>query len=139
MQKRKTMDLQQSEIIINYLTNKYGEPEKKRVKFSFLRWSLHLFNLTHNCLKLKKTCLLYWILSVWQYNKSFIKVISLMNLDDELEWQTVLSIMMVTREGSNYQGRYWPQKVKVIWPCFGPWSWPIWVRTLTGGLSLTLT
>lgn len=37
LQKRMTMDLQQSEIIINYLTNKYGEPEKKRVKFSFLQ------------------------------------------------------------------------------------------------------
>lgn len=33
LQKQMT-DLQQSEIIINYFTNKYGEPEKKGVKFS---------------------------------------------------------------------------------------------------------
>lgn len=34
LQKRMALDLQQSEIILNYLTSKYGEPEKKRAKFS---------------------------------------------------------------------------------------------------------
>lgn len=35
LQKRIVQDMQQSEIIVNYLTDKYeDEPEKKRVKFS---------------------------------------------------------------------------------------------------------
>lgn len=35
LQKRIVQDMQQSEIIVNYPTDKYGdEPEKKRVKFS---------------------------------------------------------------------------------------------------------
>lgn len=34
LQKRMALDLQQSEIILNYLTAKYGEPAKKRAKSS---------------------------------------------------------------------------------------------------------
>lgn len=40
LQKRIFMDMQQSEIILNYLADKYTddhEPEKKRVKFSTIR------------------------------------------------------------------------------------------------------
>lgn len=88
-----TMDLQQSEIIIIYLANKYGEPDKNRVN------------------------------------------------------------VMVTSDGSNYQGRHWTQIVKLtflsfsvivafriltsegvplgVWPCLWPWYWPIWVRSFT--------
>ena len=39
LQKRILEHMQQSEIIVNYLTDKYdSEPEKKRVKFSSLKW-----------------------------------------------------------------------------------------------------
>lgn len=37
LQKRMALDLQQSEIILNYLTAKYGEPAKKRAKSSSSR------------------------------------------------------------------------------------------------------
>lgn len=39
LQKRIMKDIEQSEIIVNYLTDKYGggEPEKKRAKFISLR------------------------------------------------------------------------------------------------------
>lgn len=39
LQKRIMQDMEQSEIIVNYLTDKYGgdEPEKKRAKFISLR------------------------------------------------------------------------------------------------------
>ena len=38
LQKRIFMDMQQSEIILNHLAEKYtDEPEKKRVKFSIIR------------------------------------------------------------------------------------------------------
>lgn len=38
LQKRIFMDMQQSEIIVNYLTEKYtDEPENKQVKFSTIR------------------------------------------------------------------------------------------------------
>lgn len=37
LQKRMSDDMEQSEIIINYLADKYGEPEKKRVKFTTLQ------------------------------------------------------------------------------------------------------
>lgn len=39
LQKKILEDMQQSEIIVNYLADKYdNEPEKKRVKFSSLHW-----------------------------------------------------------------------------------------------------
>ena len=37
LQRRTADDMEQSEIIMNYLADKYGEPEKKRVKFSTLQ------------------------------------------------------------------------------------------------------
>lgn len=37
LQRRMADDMEQSEIIMNYLADKYGEPEKKRVKFSTLQ------------------------------------------------------------------------------------------------------